>query len=181
MGNVSRTVIGILLAGLAMSVGWGIRGDYGHEAGAMIPGALLGLAICLASGRPDWWRRAGIMGLCGAIGWAFGGQISYARITGYTAGSSLLDVSYGYASLFIIGGLWAGIGSAILAMSVTQPLSYVERFARPLVALCLVPLVLYAAAYLTVASHREPLPGSQLRFSPMSATSTSVRPGATTP
>jgi len=137
-----HTTAGILLAGLAMSVGWGIRGDYGHEAGAMIPGALLGLAICLASGREDWWRRASILGLCGAIGWAFGGQMSYGRIIGYTASSSLLDVSYGYACLFAIGGLWAGVGSAILAMGVTQPTSYLERFTRPLVVLGIIWAIL---------------------------------------
>ena len=137
-----RLIVGVVLAGLAMSLGWGIRGDYGHEAGAMIPGALVGLAICLASGRADWWRRAGIMGMCGAIGWAFGGQMSYGRIIGYTAGSSLPDVAYGYASLFVIGGLWAGIGSAILAMSVTQASSDLERFARPLIVLWLVWQVL---------------------------------------
>jgi hypothetical protein len=137
-----RTVIGVILAGLAMSLGWGIRGDYGHEAGAMIPGALLGLSICLASGREDWWRRASLMGMCGAIGWAFGGQMSYARITGYTASSSLPDVFYGYAALFLIGGLWAGIGSAIFALSVTQPARYLERFARPLATLWLVWFIL---------------------------------------
>ena len=38
---------GVVLAALAMSVGWGFRGDYGHEAGAMVPGALLGLAILI--------------------------------------------------------------------------------------------------------------------------------------
>jgi hypothetical protein len=135
-------VLGIILAGLAMSLGWGFRGDYGHEAGAMVPGALLGLAICIASGREDWWRRASIMGMCGAIGWAFGGQISYAKITGYTANSSLLDVFYGYACLFLIGGLWAGIGAAILAMSVTQSRSYLEQFARPLIILWLVWVLL---------------------------------------
>lgn len=129
---------GVILSALAMSVGWGIRGDYGHEAGAMIPGALLGLAICLASGRADWWRRSTIMAMCGAIGWAFGGQISYGQITGYTASSSLLDVTYGYGCLFLIGGLWAGIGSAILTLSVTQPRSYLERFAGPLVVFWLV-------------------------------------------
>ena len=142
MANGCRTLTEIILAGLAMSVGWGIRGDYGHEAGAMIPGALLGLAICLASGREDWRRRAAIMGMCGAVGWAFGGQMSYGRVIGYTAASSLPDVMYGYASLFIIGGLWAGIGSAILAMSVTQPSSTLERFARPLLALGIVWVIL---------------------------------------
>jgi hypothetical protein len=130
-------LIGIMLSGLAMSVGWGFRGDYGHEAGAMVPGALLGLAICLASGRADWWQRSTIMAFCGAVGWAFGGQMSYGKVIGYTAASSLPDVAYGYGSLFLIGGLWAGIGSAILALSITQSRSYLERFAGPLVALWL--------------------------------------------
>jgi hypothetical protein len=142
MQDTSRTVVGIVLAGLAMSLGWGIRGDYGHEAGAMIPGAMLGLSICLASGREDWWRRAALMGACGAIGWAFGGQMSYAKVTGYTAASSLLDVFYGYGCLFAIGALWAGIGAAILTLSITQPMSYLKQFARPLAALWLVWLVM---------------------------------------
>ena len=129
---------GIALSTLAMSVGWGFRGDYGHEAGAMVPGALLGLAICLASGRPDWWRRMTIMAFCGAVGWAFGGQMSYGIVVGYTAASSLPDVAYGYACLFLIGGLWAGIGSAILSLSITKSRSYLESFAGPLVALWLV-------------------------------------------
>jgi hypothetical protein len=46
-------LVGVLLPGLAMSVGWGFRGDYAHEAGAMVPGALLGLSICLASGHDE--------------------------------------------------------------------------------------------------------------------------------
>ena len=133
---------GILLSGLAMSVGWGFRGDYGHEAGAMVPGALVGLSICLASGRRDWWQRASLMAMCGGIGWAFGGQMSYGRIIGYTASSSLPDVAYGYASLFLIGGLWGGIGSGILALSVTQSRSFLERFAGPLVTLWLVWLAM---------------------------------------
>jgi len=134
----ARTWLGVILAGLAMSVGWGFRGDYGHEAGAMVPGALLGLAICLGSGRQDWWRRASIMAFCGAVGWAFGGQMSYGMVVGYTAGASFADVAYGYASLFLVGGLWAGIGAAILALSVTQRRSYLESFVGPLVALWLV-------------------------------------------
>lgn len=65
-----------------MSVGWGFRGDYGHEAGAMVPGALVALAICLVSGREDWWERAPLPAMLGAIGWAFGGQMSHGKIIG---------------------------------------------------------------------------------------------------
>lgn len=122
----------ILLPALAMSVGWGFRGNYGHEAGAMVPGALVALAVCLTSRRPDWWNRATIMAFLGAIGWAFGGQMSYGRVIGYTAGSELIDVTYGYASLFLIGALWGGIGTGILALSLTLKRSELEQFSFPL-------------------------------------------------
>lgn len=122
------------LPALAMSVGWGFRGDYGHEAGAMVPGALVALAVVLMSGRPDWWRRASLLALLGAAGWAFGGSMSYGRVIGYTAHSSFPDVAYGYASLFVIGALWGGLGAGVLALGVTRPRGELERFAGPLVA-----------------------------------------------
>jgi hypothetical protein len=66
-----------LMAALVMAYGWGYRGIVGHEGGAMVPGALLGMAICLASGRGDWYRRTAVAGLFGAVGWAWGGSMSY--------------------------------------------------------------------------------------------------------
>ena len=43
---------------LALSIGWGIRGNFGHEYGAMIPGALAAMAVVLLSGRSDWLARS---------------------------------------------------------------------------------------------------------------------------
>ena len=40
-----------------MSIGWGIRGQFGHEYGAAMAGALGGMAVALLSGRADWTRR----------------------------------------------------------------------------------------------------------------------------
>lgn len=131
---MTKTIRLSLLASSAMSVGWGWRGDYGHEAGAMVPGALLALAICLTAGREDWIKRASLLALLGAIGWAFGGQMSYGIVIGYTAASSFVDVLYGYACLFVIGALWGGIGAGVLALSVTQTRSELERFIGPLIA-----------------------------------------------
>lgn len=108
----------------------------------MVPGALVALAVCLTSGRADWWGRASLLAMLGAIGWAFGGSMSYGRIVGYTAHTSLPDVAYGYGCLFIIGALWGGIGAGILGLGVTRPRSELERFAGPLVALYLVWLAL---------------------------------------
>lgn len=132
----------ILLPALAMSVGWGFRGNYGHEAGAMVPGALVALAVCLTSRRADWWNRATIMAFLGAIGWAFGGQMSYGRVIGYTAGSQFLDVTYGFACLFLIGALWGGIGAGVLSLSVTLKRSELEQFTIPLSVLWLLWLAL---------------------------------------
>ena len=125
------------LAAMAMSVGWGYRGDYGHESGAMMPGALVGLAVALTSGRPDWWGRAPLLGMLGAIGWAFGGQNSYGRVIGYTCAGPWADIAYGFACLFVIGGLWGGIGGGILALGVSRSRSELERYVGPLVALYL--------------------------------------------
>lgn len=137
-----------LLGALAMSVGWGYRGDYGHEAGAMMPGALLGLAIALAANRPDWVERASLLGFLGAIGWAFGGSISYGKVVGYTASGSLADVLYGYSSLLLIGALWGGVGAAILALGVTKPRSELEGFAMPLLLLYFTWWLLYFSGLL---------------------------------
>lgn len=131
------------LAAVIMAYGWGYRGTVGHEAGAMVPGALLGLALCLASGRPDWYRRAAVAGLCGAVGWAWGGQISYMEQTFYSLSDSFPNVLYGYTMLFFIGALWAGCGGAILGLAFTESRSYLARLAAPFTFICGVFLVVH--------------------------------------
>jgi hypothetical protein len=44
----------ILVTALSLSIGWGIRGNFGHEFGAMIPGALAAMAAVLLSNREDY-------------------------------------------------------------------------------------------------------------------------------
>lgn len=124
-----------ILAAVTMAYGWGYRGVVGHEGGAMVPGALLGLVLCLGSGRLDWHRRAAVAGLFGAVGWAWGGSFSYMEQTMYTVSDSLPDVLYGYAALFLLGGLWAGVGGAVLGLSFRLPRSKLQQFVGPLVAI----------------------------------------------
>ncbi len=126
-----------------MAYGWGYRGTVGHEAGAMVPGALLGLALCLGSNRLDWHRRAAVVGLFAAVGWAWGGMISYMEQTFYVMSDSFPDVLYGYTMLFFIGALWAGCGGAILGMGFTEPRSELERLVRSFVAVCSVFFLVY--------------------------------------
>jgi hypothetical protein len=102
----------IVLTALSLSIGWGIRGNFGHEWGAMIPGALACMAAVLVSGRDDWQRRIAYFGAFGGVGWCFGGSISYMQVIGYTHSGDSLSVFYGFACLFVIGFLWAFIGGA---------------------------------------------------------------------
>jgi hypothetical protein len=67
----------LLLTGLSVSIGWGVRGQFGHEYGAALAGALGGMVVALLSGRDDWLRRVHYFAFFGAIGLAFGGGMSY--------------------------------------------------------------------------------------------------------
>lgn len=106
----------ILLIALSLSIGWGIRGNFGHEYGAMIAGALSAIAACLLSGREDWRSRVAYFGMFGALGWAFGGSISYMQVIAYTHSGHLPSQVFGFIGLFIIGFLWAGMGGAGTAL-----------------------------------------------------------------
>jgi hypothetical protein len=101
-----------LWVALSLSIGWGIRGNFGHEYGAMIPGALASLAGVLVSRRSDWLGRSACFGFLGALGWSFGGSISYMQVIGYTHSGHSSSVLYGSACLFVIGFLWASMGGA---------------------------------------------------------------------
>jgi hypothetical protein len=105
-----------LVCGLSLSLGWGIRGNFGHGEGAMIPGALAALAAVLLSGRADWWSRAPCFAFFGALGWVFGGSISYMWVIAYTHSGHLPSQVYGFACLFVIGFCWAALGGAGTAL-----------------------------------------------------------------
>lgn len=116
-----RAIPGLSLAALwlialSLSLGWGIRGNWGHEFGAMIPGALAACAACVVSGREDWRKRTLFFTFFGALAWSFGGAMSYGLVLGYTHSGNGLSVFYGFACLFVIGFLWGAIGGAGTAL-----------------------------------------------------------------
>jgi hypothetical protein len=108
----------VVATALSLSIGWGIRGNFGHEFGAMIAGALAAMAAVILSGCGDWHRRIPYFGMLGALGWSFGGSMSYMQVVAYTHSGHSLSVLYGFACLFVIGFLWAapgGMGTALPA------------------------------------------------------------------
>ena len=117
---------------LSLSLGWGIRGNFGHEYGAMIPGALAALSAILLSGRLDWHRRFADFALFGALGWSFGGSISYMQVVAYTHSGHSPSVLYGFACLFVIGFLWAALGGAGTAMPAVADRSFLSALYLPM-------------------------------------------------
>ncbi len=106
----------LIFTALSLSIGWGIRGNFGHEIGAMMAGGLSAIALVLVSNREDWLRRVAYFGMFAALGWSFGGSISYMQVVAYTHSGHSVSVLYGFACLFVIGFLWAAPGGAGTAL-----------------------------------------------------------------
>ncbi len=101
----------LLFPAIAMSLGWGLRGYIGGgPLGAMIPGAMVALAICLLLGRK---REAnGIAAAFGAIGVGFGGQMTYGQTIGLTIQPD--TAAWGLLGLTLKGAIWGLLGGAII-------------------------------------------------------------------
>src|SRR5258708_6065915 len=103
----------LLFVGISLSIGWGIRGNFGHGWGAALPGALAAMAVVLLSQRADWQRRIAYFAMFGAIGWFFGGSMAYMILIAFTHSGHSPSVLYGFLCLFAVGFLWAAIGGGL--------------------------------------------------------------------
>jgi hypothetical protein len=132
-----------LLAGLSLSIGWGIRGNYGHETGAMFPGALAAIAVCLLSGRQEWRERVAYFACFGALGWAFGGSMSYMQVIAYSQSGHAPSQFYGFYALFAIGFLWGALGGAGTALPAVLDRKSLNEIFQPLSLLLALWCLLY--------------------------------------
>jgi hypothetical protein len=141
----------VLLTALALSIGWGVRGNWGHEYGAMIPGALAAMAVVLCSGRPDWHRRIAFFAFFGALGWSFGGSMSYMQVIAYTHSGHAATVLYGFACLFVLGFLWGAVGGAGTALPASLDRERLTELFLPVIAVmiawCVQGIVLAAGQF----------------------------------
>jgi len=127
-----RTSAFYTLTALSLWIGWGIRGNFGHEYGAMVPGALAAMAVVLLSGRRDWQGLIAYFAMFGALGWSFGGSISYMQVIAYTHSGHSVSVLYGFACLFVIGFLWAAMGGAGTALPAVVDRPFLDGLFVPL-------------------------------------------------
>lgn len=112
--------LAMLCAGLAGGMGWGIRGQYGHESGAMIAGALVATTLVMlflpgarsmTAARAISWTTIGI---------SFGGCMTYGQTVGLTHDADLVGNwsawRWGMLGLAIKGGLWIGFAGMALGI-----------------------------------------------------------------
>ncbi|MCA9189768.1 MAG: hypothetical protein R3E01_08655 [Pirellulaceae bacterium] len=106
---------------LAGGMGWGIRGQYGHETGAMIAGVLVGFTLVLLLVRRQSSLFAARAAAMLALGIGLGGSMTYGQTIGLTHDQRLVgntsSLVWGLLGLFIKGGLWVGCGATMFGMA----------------------------------------------------------------
>lgn len=113
----------MFFAALAGAMAWGIRGQYGHETGAMMAGLAVGLVLTLL-----FCPHAAAQPVARAVAWCtvamgLGGSMTYGQTVGLTHDAALVGnwaaLRWGMLGLAIKGGLWIGFGGVFLGMGLS--------------------------------------------------------------
>jgi hypothetical protein len=110
----------VLFGAMAGGMAWGIRGQYGHETGAMLAGLLVSLTlVTLLCPRVSLIGAARAVALA-TVAMGFGGSMTYGQTVGLTHDPQLVGnwaaLGWGMLGLSIKGGLWIGFAGAFLGM-----------------------------------------------------------------
>ena len=116
----TEPICAAVLAGLAGGMGWGIRGQYGHETGAMIAGLFVASVLVLRF-VPHWrWANAARAIALATVAMGVGGSETYAQSIGLTQDANLIGHEaawrWGMLGLAIKGGVWIGFCGLFLGM-----------------------------------------------------------------
>ena len=98
----------VLFAAFAGGMGWGIRGQYGHENGAMIAGCLVTLTLCFLLARNMPIRQQVQAIALGIIAMGWGGSMSYGETVGLTQDTNLHNLVEGGVNW--AAWRWGGLG-----------------------------------------------------------------------
>lgn len=110
----------VLYGAFAGGMGWGIRGQYGHETGAMIAGLLVGtVLVLLFAPRSPGFPALRAAAWC-AIAIGFGGSMTYGQTVGLTHDPAMVGdwaaLRWGMLGLALKGALWIGFAGIFLGM-----------------------------------------------------------------
>jgi hypothetical protein len=130
----SSLIIAVILSAMAAGLGWGIRGQYGHETGAMIAGVLTSLVLVMVF-APHFSSLAGARAAAlMTVGIGIGGSETYGQTIGLTQDPLLIGnweaLSWGMLGLAIKGGAWIGFAGVFLGIGLSgKRYHYLELFA----------------------------------------------------
>ena len=80
----------MLFTALAGGMGWGIRGQYGHETGAMLAGLLVALVLIYLFGYHLSSLSAARVVALATVAIGFGGSMTYGQTLGLTQDAPLI-------------------------------------------------------------------------------------------
>jgi hypothetical protein len=110
--------LAVLMGALAGGMGWGIRGQYGHETGAMIAGVLVGSVVIFCFSPRQSSLAAMRAAAMFAVGIGIGGSMTYGQTIGLTQDKVLIGngsaLVWGMTGLAIKGGIWIGLAGLLL-------------------------------------------------------------------
>ncbi len=105
---------------LAGGLGWGIRGQYGHETGAMLAGLLVALVLVYLFGHHLSSLSAARAVALATVAIGFGGSMTYGQTLGLTQDAPLIGnmaaLRWGLLGTFIKGSIWIGFFGLFLGL-----------------------------------------------------------------
>lgn len=111
--NIFSRVMFVVLPALAMMLGWGLRGHIGGGPfGAMIPGAMVALSICLLLKLPA--SVTSVVVVFGVFGIGLGGEMTYGQTLAFLRDPA--TVWWGTAGTTLKGSVWGLLGGIILSL-----------------------------------------------------------------
>ncbi|MEO5996859.1 MAG: hypothetical protein ABIN89_09010 [Chitinophagaceae bacterium] len=107
----------ILLPAITMLLGWGLRGFIGGGPfGAMIPGAMVMLTICMLLDIP--FAMAAVMVVFGTAGIGMGGEMTYGQTLGFLRNPE--TVWWGTCGSTVKGGVWGLVGGTFIGLGLVH-------------------------------------------------------------
>lgn len=129
--TLKRPRYAYLLPAVAMMLGWGLRGFIGGgPLGAMIPGAMVVLTLCLLYPRRDVHTLIAF----GALGVAFGGEMTYGQTVGFIVRAEMFW--WGFLGLALKGAIWGALAGAVIGLGFTPMPRLVRGGALAMCAAC---------------------------------------------
>ncbi|MAR35633.1 MAG: hypothetical protein CMG19_02315 [Candidatus Marinimicrobia bacterium] len=117
---IKNPLVPMCFAALAGGMGWGIRGQYGHETGAMLAGLLVALVVVYFFAYQFSSIDAAKAVALATVAIGFGGSMTYGQTLGLTQDPPLIGniaaLRWGLIGTFIKGSIWIGFFGLFLGL-----------------------------------------------------------------